>query len=429
MLIRRLAIPALCFALLLQTLTGCERKSDTTGKTENDPSKAVDAAIRAVNPTLRTDSGITIRVFDTEAFAATTQYAVDATPIAVLDNQDANNDTSIARVDRAVFMRDGSFVTYSRMSTTMIVFDRTAKPVRILARFGSAPGDMGRNQTLTRTPHDTLVAADFSNQQVNYYSSQKFVRMTPIPSVVDERANQLAGVLPDGTLVLHNAGRLPENFPNGRSKHNAVIMVMNPQGLSGLIAEIPDITIATMRTDWNGDRARMPLWLRIGPEAQVIVWDSLIASGNGESYRVQLRNVSGKVVTAIKINEPPRLTTQKNRDADLAYRIAELEYIDGKDAVKGERLRLRKAWPVADTVPAFGGFFIAPNNTLWVTSFVAPGDSSWHATAFNNRLEMVGRLTFNGQGKPIGFGDDRIVVRTAGVDEVATLRVYRFKPQ
>ncbi|MBC8087281.1 MAG: hypothetical protein H7Z40_08430 [Phycisphaerae bacterium] len=424
--IRRFAIIALAIALLLQTGTGCERKPDATTNADSGAARPADAAIRAVKPTLRTDSGITIRMFDTTAFAATTQYVAEATPIAILDNQDVNSDTSIARVDRAVFLRDGSFVTYSRMSTHMIVFDSGAKPARILARFGTVPGDLGRNQTVARSAHDTLVVADFSNRQVNYYSSQQFVRMTPITSVVDERADQLAGVLPDGTLLLHNGGRIPEQFPNGRSKHDAILMVMNPQGLSGVIAEIPNITIATMRTGWDGERTRMPLWLRLGPQAQVIVWDSLIASGNGESYRVQFRNGGGKLVTAIEINVPPRLTPASARDADLAYRIAELEYIDGKDAVRGEKLRLRRAWPVADTIAAFSGFFVTPNNTLWITTGPAPGDSTWHATAFNSRFEMTGRLTFNGQGRPIGFGDDRVVVRSAGVDEVATLRVYRF---
>jgi hypothetical protein len=204
---------------------------------------------------------------------------------------------------------------------------------------------------------------------------------------------------------------------------------MNPQGLSGVIADIPDITIATMRTGWDGERARMALPLRLGPRAQFIVWDSLIASGNGESYRVEFRNVSGRIVSALEINVRPRLTTAPIRDADLAYRVAELEYIDGKDAVRGEKLRLRKAWPIADTIPAFGGFFVSPNNTLWITSVPVPGDTTWQATAFNTRLEMTGRLTFTGQGVPIGFGDDRIVVRTAGVDDVATLRVFRFRPE
>jgi hypothetical protein len=315
------------------------------------------------------------------------------------------------------------------MSTRMIVFDSTAKPIRILARFGTAPGDLGRNQTLARAQHDTLVVTDFSNRRVNYYSSQEFVRQTPIPSVVDERADQLAGVLPDGTLVLHSGGQIPEHFPNGRSKHDAVVMVMNPQGLSGRIADIPDITIATMRTGWDGERTRMPLPLRLGPRAQIIVWDSLIATGNGESYRVAFRNVSGKIVSAVEISVPPRLMTTPIRDADLAYRVAELEYIDGKDAVSGEKLRLRKAWPIADTIPAFGGFFISPNNTLWITSVPARGDTTWQATAFNSRFEMTGRLTFTGQGAPIGFGDDRLVVRVAGVDEVATLRVFRFRPE
>ena len=426
--IRRIAAIALPIGVLLQTGTGCESKPASSANGSGDALNA-DVATRSVKPTLRTDRGVTVHSFDTTAFAATTQYVVESTPIAVLDNNDVNSDTSVARVDAAIFLRDRSFVTYSRMSTRMIVFDSAAKPIRILARFGTVPGDLGRNQTLARTQHDTLVVTDFSNRQVNYYSSQKFVRLSPITSVVDERADQLAGVLPDGTLVLHAGGQLPEHFPNGRSKHDAVLMVMNPQGLSGLIADIPDITIATMRTGWDGERARMALPLRLGPRAQVIVWDSLIATGNGESYRVEFRNVSGRIVSAVEINVPPRLTTAPMRDADLAYRLAELEYIDGKDAVRGEKLRLRKAWPVADTIAAFGGFFVSPNNTLWITSLPVPGDTTWQATAFNTRLEMTGRLTFAGQGVPIGIGDDRIVVRIAGVDEVATLRVFRFRPE
>ena len=426
--IRRIAALALPIGVLLHTGTGCERRPVTTVN-GRDAALIADVVTRSVKPTLRTDSGVTVHSFDTTAFAATTQYVVESTPMAILDNTDVNSDTSVARVDGAIFLRDRSFVTYSRMSTRMIVFDSTAKPIRILARFGTAPGDLGRNQTLARAQHDTLVVTDFSNRRVNYYSSQKFVRQTPIPSVVDERADQLAGVLPDGTLVLHSGGQIPEHFPNGRSKHDAVVMVMNPQGLSGRIADIPDITIATMRTGWDGERTRMPLPLRLGPRAQIIVWDSLIATGNGESYRVAFRNVSGKVVSVVEISAPPRLMTAPIRDADLAYRVAELEYIDGKDAVSGEKLRLRKAWPIADTIPAFGGFFISPNNTLWITSVPARGDTTWQATAFNSRFEMTGRLTFTGQGAPIGFGDDRLVVRVAGVDEVATLRVFRFRPE
>jgi hypothetical protein len=426
--IRRIAALALPIGVLLLTGTGCESKPAASGN-GNGAAPAPEVPTRSVKPTLRTDSGVTVHSFDTTAFAATTQYVVESSPIAVLDNTEVNSDTSVARVDGAIFLRDGSFVTSSRMSTTMIVFDSAAKPVRILARFGTAPGDLGRRQTLARTLHDTLVVTDFSNRQVNYYTSQKFVRLTPITSVVDERADQLAGVLPDGTLVLHSGGQIPENFPNGRSKHDAVVMVMNPQGLSGLIADIPDLTIATMRTGWDGERTRMALPLRLGPRAQVIVWDSLIATGNGESYRIAFRNVSGKIVSALEVAVPPRLMTTPIRDADLAYRVAELEYIDGKDAVRGEKLRLRKAWPVADTIPAFGGFFISPNNTLWITSVAARGDTTWHATAFNSRFEMTGRLTFTGQGVPIGFGDDRLVVRIAGVDEVANLRVFRFRPE
>jgi hypothetical protein len=417
-------------ACLLLAVVSCKGNESEDARID-DPRVAGAAAglfTRHIAPELRDDSGVAVAYFDTSAFARTTQLAVDTHPIAVLDTHDVNYDYDVSRITSAYVLRDGSLVTNSRMSSKTIVFDSTGKPQRILAKFGTKEGDVGRLQNLTRTPLDTFIVTDFSNRNINYYTANGFVRHAPILSVVDERAFRLAGALRDGTLVMHNAGQLPEHFPNGRSRVDAVLMLIDPKGLSGVIADVPDMTIATMRSGWDGQPGRMPLHLRLGAQAQIVVWDSLIATGNGETYRISLRNDRGKVVSAIHVNAPPRPVTAAMREADLALRLAEMEYIDGKDGMKGEPLRLRKAWPVADTVPAFGSFFVTPDTTLWVVDARVPGDSAQYATAFNPRREMIGRLTFRGQGDIIGFGNDRMVVRTAGIDDIGTLHVYRLVP-
>ncbi|MGV3707694.1 MAG: hypothetical protein ACO1Q7_02555 [Gemmatimonas sp.] len=384
--------------------------------------------LQLVAPEIRNENGVTVAHFDSSAFVRTTQFTIDTHPVAVLDTHDVNYDYDVSRITSAYVLRDGSLLTNSRMSSKTIVFDSTGEPQRILAKFGTGKGDVGRLQNLTRTPGDTFIVTDFSNRNINYYTVNGFVRAAPIMSVVDERAFRLAGALHDGTLVMHNAGQLPGQYPNGRSKVDAVLMLINTKGLSGVIADVPDMTIATMRSGWDGQPGRMALHLRLGTQAQIVVWDSLIATGNGESYRISLRNDRGNVVSAINVNVPRRPVTAAMRDADLALRLAEMEYIDGKDGMKGEPLRLRKAWPVADTLPAFAGFFVTPDTTLWVVDARVPGDSVLHATAFNPRWEMIGRLTLAGSGEVIGFGNDRVVVRTAGIDDIGTLRVYRLVP-
>lgn len=423
------AITRLLFAFLA---LGCSKSSDHPPPSKQNAAiqsaSVADNAFNApgVAPTYQTRDGISVEQFDSAAFAKTTQLVIAPVPIAVLGANDTNPDFDLTQVERAILLSNNSVVGHSRMATKLMVFDSLGQPLRILARFGTVPGDVGRLQTVTVAAHDTLVIADFSNRQVNRYSVEKFVRMTPIGTVVDERATQVAGVLRDGSLVLHNAGSMPDQFGNGRTRVDATLMLMDARGLSGVIAQIPDVIVATMRSNWDGTPGRMPLSLRLGPQAQIVVWDALIATGNGEAYRIDLRNDRGQVVSALEVGVAARTVTPAMREADLAERLAELESWGGTASMGRESLRLTKAWPVADSVATFGSFFTTPNNTLWVTDVFVPGEKTWHATAFNSRHEMIGRLTYHGDGTPVGFGDDRIVIRTTNKANAAALTVHRL---
>ncbi|MEP6833837.1 MAG: hypothetical protein ABJB74_10600 [Gemmatimonas sp.] len=428
-----LALSATVMPLLFVVLAnGCTKAGDSpspsTSNAAGNPARVTGGAIGApgIAPTYETRDGISVAQFDSSAFTRTNLLAIDTTPIAVLGALDTNPDFDLKHVELALLLSDNTVVGHSRMATKLIVFDSAGRPLRVLSRFGTVPGDVGRLQTVTRAAHDTLVIADFSNRQANRYSADKFVRMTPIGTVVDERADQLAGVLRDGSLVLHNAGLMPDHFGNGRTRVDATLMLIDVRGLSGIIAQVPDAIVVNMRSNWGGKTGPMPLPLRLGPQAQIVVWDSLIATGNGEAYRIDLRNDGGQVVSALEVAATPRAVSTTIRDADLATRLAEFEEWGGTASMGKESLRLRKAWPVADSIATFGGFFVTPKNTLWVTDVFVPGEKMWHATAFSSKHEMIGRLTYTGGGTPIGFGDDRVVIRTMGKDQVVTLSVYRI---
>ena len=338
----------------------CTKENGTTAAVATKVAAVADIILDApgIAPTLQQRDSIPVALFDSSAFTKTTQLLVDSVPLAVLGARDSNPDFDLTHVDWAMLLSDNTVVTSSRMTTRLLVFDSTGRALRVLARFGGGPGDMGRRQELTRASHDTLVTADFSMRRVNRYSAEKFVRMTPIGSVVDERADQLAGVLSDGTLLLHSAGSMPDQFDNGRTRVNAVLMLMDTRGLTGVVAQVPDITVATMRTNWEGKRRRMPLPLRLGPKAQIVVWDSLIATENGEAYRIDLRNDRGRVISALEVTVAPRVVTPAIRDADLAARMAEFEEMGGESSM-GNRLQCpaRDGW----SPDIFG-----ERNTRWI---------------------------------------------------------------
>ena len=88
--------------------------------------------------------------------------------------------------------------------------------------------------------------------------------------------------------------------------------------------------------------------------------------------------------------------------------------------------RIERDAPVADSLPAYGQFFTTPNKTLWVVDAVAPNAKEWTATAFRNDGAIVGRLRVLGEGPPVAFGNDRVVVSTQDADGVVTLTVRRI---
>ena len=77
-----------------------------------------------------------------------------------------------------------------------------------------------------------------------------------------------------------------------------------------------------------------------------------------------------------------------------------------------ESERLARETPFADSLPSIGEMFVASHEVLWVVDAIVKDDSGWTAAGFRHDGSIVGRLR-GAVGRPMAFGDDRVVVRVA----------------
>jgi hypothetical protein len=118
------------------------------------------------------------------------------------------------------------------------------------------------------------------------------------------------------------------------------------------------------------------------------------------------------------------------RDSAIAAGLARLEGSQAERMVDpAESRRIERALPVADSLPPYDTWFVSPDQTLWVLDASAPGETTGGATAFRQDGTIVAQLTWSRQGRPVAFGDDRVVMRDVDADGVVALRVFRIQPK
>jgi hypothetical protein len=79
-------------------------------------------------------------------------------------------------------------------------------------------------------------------------------------------------------------------------------------------------------------------------------------------------------------------------------------------------------------LPYFEALLRGSDGSLWVVDAIAPGDTSWTATAIRKDGAIVGRLQVKGDSRPMAFGDGSVIVRAKDDNDVVSFRVYRLVP-
>ena len=354
-----------------------------------------------LEPTTRVQDGVTIREHAADAFEHAPRLVVDAEPVTRIGGADGDPTYDLTFARHVVLLEDGRVVALAGIGNRLMMFGRDGRGAWLYSRTGKGPGDLMAPGGLVPASGDTLLIPDANNQRVNRaIPGTGVVSQSPLPSAGRERVDRIAGVLPDGHFVMHNAGTWGGGIQLADTARRSLttLALVNPTtGSTRQVAVLPDLDVAPLETRYRGRRRVELNPVRLSRSAEIAVWDSLIATGTGESYQIDLRDRDGNVVSQLRVPVPRRPVTQAMRDARIAV---ELERFNGQhtermvDPAETRRLIMEEAF--VDSLAPHGPVFVTRGQTLWVVDAIAPGDTSWSATAFRQDGAIVGRLTVPG---------------------------------
>jgi hypothetical protein len=285
---------------------------------------------------------------------------------------------------------------------------------------------------MSRTAGDTIVIPDRANNRINWIVPTKgFVAEKPMPNVGNSYfgIGRPVGVLRRGTLVFSTAGLVQNAKPDSVTRPPASVVVYDPRTESAaVVATVPDLEIMQIPTRYRGRASTVSMPLRFTRFAEAVAWDTVIATGSGDGYRIDLRDATGRIRSSLHIPVARRRVTAAMRDSAIAQSLRRFDGPQEERMVDpAESRRIERAAPVADSLPPYGNWFVSPNRTLWAVDPIAPGETGGAATAFRQDGAIIGRLTWTRGGYPMAFGDDRVVFRDADSDGVVSLSVHRIR--
>jgi hypothetical protein len=389
------------------------------------PTKSAAQTSAPVIPARRVQDGVTILEHGADAFTRAPRLALAPAPLATMGGAGGDPAYDLTETSSVILLRDGRLATFAFTDSKLLIFGADGMPQRIIGRHGQGPGEFLGGFGLVALG-DTLFLADDGQRRFNWILPDRGVVLSR-SAVHGFRlsARRVAGVLPGGRLVMYSSGSYSERDTAART-HTPVVITTVGDASAREVAKIPDVDLVMFETRYRGEVRRRATPLRFSRFARIAVWDTVIATSGSES-EIELRNGQGRIISRLSAPFVRRPVTRAMRDAVVDR---ELQRISGPQAERmrdpTESRRLAREKPFADSLPPYEGLFVTPNKTLWVVDATAPGDSAWSATAFRLDGAIVGRLRAPRAGKPVYFGNDRVVVREEDDDGVVSMKVFRI---
>lgn len=383
-----------------------------------------------VMPNTRVEAGVKVLQHDRTAFARATQLELAGAPLTVIGGADGDVEHDLTWAQYVAVLSDGRVATLAAVGNKYYVFGADGQYQRTLGRQGKGPGEFTRPSGNILLAGDTLLIADDANLQFSWFHPDKgFVRARARGVEGRLRMEHVVGALPAGRVVLSAAGLVQAGELNKIVRPAAPVSILSfERGVHSLV-ELPDLELVKFNVTRRGQSRPETRIRRFTTQAVVAVWDSSVVTGTGDRYEFDVRNAAGAVTSRIAVSTPRIAVTRDMRAASIDRTMRRYRNSKGEGGLTlnlDEIEKIERDTPVADSLPAYGQFFTTPNKTLWVVDAVAPNATEWTATAFRNDGAIVGRLHVLGEGVPLAFGNDRVVIRTEDADGVVTLTVRQI---
>jgi hypothetical protein len=383
-----------------------------------------------VVPIRAVQNGVTVLQRRADAFTRAPQWIVEDKPVAVAGGSGAP-DYDLTFAWNVEILSDGRLVTLAPVGNRLYVFSPTGAPQRSLGRQGQGPGEIMAPTGMARLRGDTILIPDGANACLNWVDATKgFVRNAPLTvDSITRRVNHLGGTLRDGRLVMSSIGGVQQGVLDSVTRPMASVAIFSSRGDSArVVAQVPDLEVVLTPTRYRGRASTDTRVIRFTRQARAVAWDTAIATGSGDGYRIDVRDTRGTVRSSIRVPIARRAVTKAMRDLALVAALRRFEGPRMEQLVDAaESRRLEQVLPSADSLPPYSDWFVSPNRTLWVVDAAPVGAKGGAATAFRQDGAVLGRLTWSMTGTAVAFGDDRVVLRVTDDDDVVALQVHRFR--
>lgn len=340
----------------------------------------------------------------------------------------AQPDWDLTYVSGAVLLGDGRLVTLSQVGNKFFRFAPNGRGEKVLARQGAGPADLMNPDGPIAWVGDSVAILDHANQRVTWFDAQRGgVRTMVLPRLAGGLYGRSVGALRSGAIVGIDI-MLRENRTDSIVRQASRITVLDTRAASGrVVATVPGFDLAALRSTYRGRARLQTVVRRFSRVPRVVAWDTLIATASGDAYAIDLRDATGRVRATISVPGARRRVTPAMRDAELARVLKRFTAPAAERMVdKAESIRLERSTPSADSLPGHDALLVSRDQLLWVVDARGPLDTGGAATAFRADGAIVGRLTWKGNGVPVAFGADRVVMRELDEDDVVSLSIYRL---
>ncbi len=330
----------------------------------------------AVLPRTRMEAGIAVREHDAAAFTGAPQFVLDPVPLMIAGGANGAADYDLTYAYQAVLLSDGRLATLATIGNKLLIFDTDGRGQRVVGRTGEGPGEFMAVNGMFRMPGDTLFLPDGANNRLNWVLADRgVVKNSPRGTERRRPYERAVGLLPGGRFLMTSAGLLQEGLVGRVTRPSTPVFILTIDGNTREVTALPDYEIAVIESWYRGRPRNQSMPLRFSRSAQVLAWDTLVATAVGDGYRIDLRNAAGVVLAQLRVAVSRRVVTRAMRERAIEQELSRLRAPSGERMVDPkESERLVREQPFADSLPPYHELFTTAEKTLWVVDAIVPGD-------------------------------------------------------
>ncbi|MGH7926511.1 MAG: hypothetical protein ACREQV_01790 [Candidatus Binatia bacterium] len=276
------------------------------------------------------------------------------------------------RVADVAVGEDGRIYVLDQQAARIRVFDAGGSHILSFGSAGRGPGELSTSnpmgaQAVLVTAAGDIVVPDFDNRRLNRFNAEgEFIGASAMRL---ERGVPVAwSILPGGDYVVHRVQRSPS--------WNGLLRIDRRGEVLDTIYrfDLQPVPWGISTPTPEGRREALmhsPVW--------AITRDGRLVSGRSDRYRIEVRNLLGRLqMVILKEHEPLTLSRQQQeRYLDRRMELwAEMSRSTGASEgwIQSQLDQGRGIYILPERLPAFTGFTAGPEGTIWVRG-VSPIDS------------------------------------------------------